>query len=190
VVGFLDDRAGDQDALQSDPGTPPPLEQLAHGFARDVGEQHVQHEEQGPDELRDLVGALGAGLLAGVIRPDVERRHHAEDDSQDVADQHGEEVVDARSAAAQPVDALQPERKRRQHRDERQQVEILLERRVAAVHRNQAALEADAVREDERPGREQRVREDVQADQQPIVPLHHRAPTGAAVVSSMTAFIC
>ncbi len=46
----------------------------------------------------------------------------AEDDGEDAADEHGEEVVDARAAAAQAVDALELEGERRQHRDERQHV--------------------------------------------------------------------
>ncbi len=52
--------AGDEDPLQSDPGAPAPLEQLAHGFARRVGEHHAQREKQAPDDLRDLEGALCA----------------------------------------------------------------------------------------------------------------------------------
>ena len=124
--------AGDQDALQADAGAPAALEQLAHRFARGVGEHHVEREEQPPDDLRDLVGALRPCRVGGVVGADVQRREDAEDHRQDAADQHGEEVVHARAAAAQPVDALQLEGERRQHGDERQHVQVLLERRVAA----------------------------------------------------------
>ena len=49
--------AGNEDALQADAGAPAALEQLAHRFARGVGEDDVEDEEQRPDELRHLVGA-------------------------------------------------------------------------------------------------------------------------------------
>ena len=41
--------AGNQDALEADAGAPAALEQLAHGFARGVGEHDVQDQEQHPD---------------------------------------------------------------------------------------------------------------------------------------------
>ena len=67
------------------------------------------------------------------------------------ADEHGEEVVDARAAAPQPVEPLDVEGDRHEHRDERQHVDVLLERRVALGDRDQAALEAEQVGEQRTP---------------------------------------
>ena len=61
-----------------------------------------------------------------------------------------EEVVDARSAAPQPVDALELIGERHQHGDEGHHRDVLLERRIAACDRNQAEREADDVGEAER----------------------------------------
>ena len=43
--------AGNQDSLQSDARAPSPLEQLAHRFARAVGEQDVETQEERPHDL-------------------------------------------------------------------------------------------------------------------------------------------
>ncbi len=54
----------------------------------------------------------------------------AEDDGENAADEHREEVVDPRAAAPQAVEALDLERNRHQHADERQHVDVLAERRL------------------------------------------------------------
>ena len=181
--------AGDQNAFQPDAGSPAPLEQFAHEFAQRVREHDGQDEEERPDDLRHLVRPARPRLGGGPVRLHVQRRDDSEDDSQNAADEHGEEVVHARAPAPQAVDALNPERQRGQDGDERQQVEVLLERRVTAEHRNQAALESDAVRQDERPHREHGVADDVERDEQAVVAPYHRVPAGAASVSSITARI-
>ena len=70
----------------------------------------------------------------------VDRRDDAEDDGEDAADEHGEEIVDARAAAPQPVESLQLEAERHQHRDERQHVDVLLQRRHALGDRDQLLM--------------------------------------------------
>ena len=76
-------------------------------------------------------------------------RDDAEDDGEDAADEDGEEVVDARAAAAQPVDALDLKRERHQRADERQDVEVLREGRIALGDRDEAGLEPDDVGQQE-----------------------------------------
>src|SRR5688572_19089978 len=182
--------AGDEDALEADAGAPAPFEQLTHALPGRVGEQHVQDEEKAPDQLRHLVRAACLCLFRGVVRLHVQGRHHAQHHRQDAADQHGEEIVDARAPPAQPIDALELEGHRRHHRDERHDVEVLLERGIPARHRDQSALEPDDIGQHERPAREQRVRDHVKSDEQAVVPSYHRVPAGAAIVSSITARIC
>src|SRR5690606_9823977 len=109
-----------------------------------------------------------------------------EDDGEDAADEDVEEVVDARPAAPQPVQTLDVERQRHQHADERQDVDVLAERRIALRHRDQAGLEAQDVRQDEGGDAERRIGDDVERDEQAVVAPYHRAPSGAASVSSIT----
>ena len=182
--------ACDQNPLQADAGAPPPLEQLAHDLARHVGEADGEDEEERPDQLRDLVGACGLRLFRGVVGLHVQRRPDAEHHGQDAADQHREEIVHARAAAAQAVDSLELEGHRRQHRHERQDADVVLDRRVAFRDRDQPALEPDAVREDERPHREEDVRHHVEGNEEAVVASYHRLPAGASIVSSMSARIC
>ena len=177
---------GNQDALQSDARAPSPLQELAHRFARAVGEQDVQHEEERPHDLRHFVRAARLGFVRRVVHLDVQRGYDTEHDGEDGADQHGEKVVHARSAAAQAIDALKLKGERRQHRDERQHVHVLFERRIAVRHRDEAAFETDAVGEDERPHRQNDVRDDVAGDEQAVVASYHRDPAGALIVSSIT----
>ena len=104
-------------------------------------------------------------------------RDDAEDDGEDAADEDGEEIVDARAAAPQPVQALDLERERHQHADERQHVDVLAERREALRDGNQfgdqplsnrsryASVNAAAPR--------RQVRDDVIRDEQPVEPAHH-----------------
>ena len=56
------------------------------------------------------------GGAAGEVGLHVQRRDDAEDDREDAADEDGEEVVDARAAAAQAVEALQVEAERHERR--------------------------------------------------------------------------
>ena len=111
---------------------------------------------------------------------------HAEDDRDDAADEDVEEVVDARPAAPQAIEALQVEGERHDHRDERQDVEVLRERRLPLRCRDEAGLEANEIREDERHHAQQGVGDDVERNQQPVVAPYHRCPAGAAMVSSTT----
>ena len=110
---------GNQNPLEADAGAPASLEHLAHQLARGVGQQHVQHEEDRPDPLRHLEHPALARGAAGEVRLRVQGGDDAEDDREDAADEDVEEIVDARAAAPQPVEALQLEAERHQHRDER-----------------------------------------------------------------------
>ena len=87
----------------------------------------VEDEEEAPDQLRDLEGAAVLQVVGDVVGLDVERGDDAEDDGEDAADEDGEEVVDARAAAAQPVDALHLEGERHEQADQRQDVDVLRE---------------------------------------------------------------
>ena len=181
--------ARNQHALQADAGAPPALEGLAHELARGKRQQHVEGEEERPDDLRDLVRAAVLQLVGNVVRLEVQRGHDAEDHREDAADEDGEEVVDPRSAAPQPIEALDMERERHEHADERQHVHVLAERREALSDGNEAALEPDDVREHECRDAEDGVGNDVERDEQAVVPSYHRAPCGACEVWSMSASI-
>ena len=108
---------------------------FAHGFARRVGEHPRQREEQAPDDLRDLIGALRARRAVG--RRSRRRRTASRATPKTTARMLPMSTAKKSSTRdrprPQPVDALQPEGERRQHGDKRQQIQILLERRVAAV---------------------------------------------------------
>ncbi len=71
---------------------------------------------------------LSFEVLGDVVGLDGEGRRDAEDDGEDRADEHGEEVVDAGPSAAQAVDAFELEGERHQQADQRQQVDVLRER--------------------------------------------------------------
>src|SRR5262245_44665940 len=172
-------RAGNQDSLETDAGAPPMLEQGAHQPTRTVREQHVAGQEHSPDELRNLVRAVRLVDIGDVIGLDVQRRADAEDNREDAADEDGEEIVHARSAATEPVYALKLKGDRRQHRDEWRHVEILLDGRIPLGHRNQAALEADTECQHESPDGQQRVAHDVERDEEAVVSLYHRRSAGA-----------
>jgi hypothetical protein len=66
------------------------------------------------------------------------------------------------------------EREGHQDADERQDVDVLVEGRIALGDRNEAALEPQHVGEDERRAAEQRIGADVERDEQPVVASHHR----------------
>ena len=165
-------RARDQDALEPDAGAPAALEHLAHQLARRERQADVQHQEDRPDRLRHLEGARRARRRTGEVDLHVERGHDAEQHGEDGADEHGEEVVDARSAAAQPVQALEVEAERHDRGHERQQVDVLLQRRQAVRDRDEAGVEAERVGDDERRHAEQRIGDDVERHEQPVVSDH------------------
>ena len=134
--------AGNQHALEADARAPAALERLAHELARRVGEDDVDDEEEQPDRPRDLVDALRLSLereVRGVVDLVVQRADEAEHHREDAADEHREEVVHARAAAAQPVEALNVERERHEDAEERQHVEVLPERRLALRDREKSA---------------------------------------------------
>ena len=111
-------RSGDQDALQADPGFPAALERLAHDLARAEGEHDRQRQVQAPDELRDLVHARVLERVGHVVGVVIQRPAHPEYDGQDAAAEYREEVVHARPAAPQAVEALHVERERDDQPDE------------------------------------------------------------------------
>jgi hypothetical protein len=141
--------ARDENPLQPDAGAPPALERLAHQLARCERQQHVEGEEERPDDLRHLVRAAILELVGNVVRLEVQRGDDPEHDGEDAADEDGEEVVDARAPAPQTVEALDVEREGHQHADERQHVDVLAERREALRDGDEAALEPQHVREHE-----------------------------------------
>ncbi len=119
--------ADDEHALEADAGAPAAAQQIAHELARAEGEQDVEREEHGQHHARDRV--LDERIR--VVRLDEERADDGQQRREDAADQHGEEVVDARPAAPQPVEPLQLERQRHEQRDERQDLQVRGERRLA-----------------------------------------------------------
>ena len=176
-------RARDQHPLQADAGLPPLFERLADDLARAVRERDVDRHEQRPAELGDLVDALVLQFLGQPVRLEIQRAEQAQDDRQNGADEHREEVVHARPPAAQPVEALHVERRRHDQADERQHVEVLREGGDAFGRGNDGRqdVEAKNVGEDERRHGQHRVAHDVEGDQQAVVPPHH----GWASLSAM-----
>ena len=180
--------SGDQNPLQPDAGAPAALEHLAHELARRVGGRGVQDEEDAPDHLRHLEGAAGpeAGREVGLH---VQRRDDAEDHREDAADEHGEEIVDARAAAAQPIEALKLEAERHQRGDERQHVEVVLERRHALGDRNEPGRESKRIRGDEREMPRSASETTWNAIEQAVVPTHHARDPFVRMASSTRASI-
>ena len=89
--------------------------------------------------LRDLVDALRLRFerqMRCVVDLVVQRADEAEHDGEDAADEDREEVVDARAPAPQPVEALDVKGERHEHADERQDVEVLPERRLSLRDRD------------------------------------------------------
>ena len=166
-------RADDQDALEADARAPAALERLAHDLPRRVGEHDVQHQEQRPDDLGHLERAPVLHVGRHVVRLEVERGDHAEDDGDDAADEHREEVVDARTVPAQAVQALEVERHRHEHRHERQHDEVLLERRDALGDGDQVRFEPQHVGAKEGRDAKQRVRHDVIDGERAFVAFDH-----------------
>jgi len=96
-------------------------------------------------------------------------------------------VVDPRTAAAEAIESLQLEPERHEHRDERQHVDVLPQRRHAFRDRDQrakAGVEAQRVGNDEREQRQHRVREHVERDEQPVVSIYHDA--GSAISAAIS----
>ena len=77
--------------------------------------------------------------------------------AEDAADEDGKEVVHARAAAPQAIEPLHVERKRHQHADKRQDVDVLAERRIALGDRDEAAFKAQHVGQHEGRHAENRV---------------------------------
>ena len=142
-------RAGNQDALQPETGFPAPFEQLADELARAECERDVDDQKQRPDDARNLIRADGLLLWRRVIRVDVKCRDDPEDHRDDRADEDEEEVIDARAAAPQAIDALKVVGERHEHGDERHHRDVLFERRIAARDRDEAARESQEIRQSE-----------------------------------------
>ena len=181
--------AGNQNSTKSDARNPAALERFAHQFARQIRENNVENKKDRPAPLRNLIRAERSLSVRRVVGADIQGDHHSEHDRDDAADENVEEVVDARSPASQPVQPLQLEGQRDDDRDDRQDVEILAERWLTLRRRDEACLEPEEIREDERRHAQQGVGDDVKGDQQPIVALYHRCAGGAAMVSSITSQI-
>ena len=108
----------------------------------------------------------------------VEGADQAEDNGEDAADKDGEEIVDARAPAAEPVKALHLEGERHENPEQRQDIEVLPERWLPLGDRDEISdprLEPEEIGDDERRHTEQRVGDDVEGDEQAVVSPHHRA---------------
>ena len=140
----------DHDPFEADAGTPAPLERLAHDFARREREDDVDEQESSPDQLRDLVRPAILELVGDVVRLEIQRRDHAEHDRQDAADEDSEEIVHARAPTPQAIQPLHVERERYQDPDEGQDVDVLLEGRVAFGDGNESGFESKGVGDEER----------------------------------------
>ncbi len=186
-------RAGNQHALEPDAGTPPALECLTHELARGVGEDDVDGQEQQPDRAGDLVDALRLRVereMRRVVDLVVQRADEPEHDREDAAHEHGEEVIDARATPPEPVEPLDVKRQRHEHAEERQDVDVLSEGWLALRDGNDVGeprLEPQQVGDDERRHPEQRVRDDVERDEQAVVPPHHGSSPLAAVAAETAA---
>ena len=176
--------ARDQDLSQPDARQPSPFQRFANELARQVAERDVGDEEEAPDDPGHFERADLALRLAGVIRLVEQRRDDAQHDGEDAADEDVEEVVDARTAAAQPVQSLEVESQRNDQRDERQHVDVLLDGRVTARDGDEPRVETQQVGQDERQHAEHGIGRDVKGDEQPVVTPYHRDPAGAFSVSS------
>ena len=168
--------AGNQHALEPDAGLPPALERFAHQLAGQVGEQHVDDQEQRPADLRDLVDAGVLQVLRQVVGADDQGAEHAEHDRQDAADEDREEVVEPRAAAAQAIEPLHVEGDRHQHGHERQHVDVPLEGRDALDRRDQLrdrAVKPQQVGERKRRHAERGVGQHVEQDEQAVEAPYH-----------------
>ncbi len=112
--------ADDEHAAQSEPRAPAPAQQLAHDLAGHEGEEHVEAEEDHPGRLRHRQIPELALRRIDPILADVQRADHAADAGENAADQHGEEIVDARPSAPQAVEPLHVEGERHEQRQEGQ----------------------------------------------------------------------
>ncbi len=175
-------RPGDQDSLEPDPCAPPPFEDVPYQLARRERQRDVQDEEDRPDGLRHLQLATHSDRGRREICLHVQRGDDAEDDGENAADEDGKEIVDARAAAAQPVEPLQLKAQRHEQGDERQDVDVLPQRRKALGDRDEMddpGVEPQAVGDDESQDAEERVRDHVKGDEQTVVPIYHTAGTSS-----------
>ena len=156
---------------------------------RREGEGDVEDQEDCPRELRHLVGALVLQRVGHVVGLKVQRADDAEDHGEDAADEDAEEIVDARPAPPQPVETLDVIRQRHQHGDERQDVDVLRERRQPLGDGDETALEPDGVGQQERRHAEDGVGDDVVGDEAAGRPLHHRTRSSGAVMRASTSVV-
>ena len=165
--------ARNQDALEADARFPAPLQHFAHQLARAERERHVEDQEQAPDHARDFIRAAVLQLRRHVVGLERQRRDDAQHHGHDAADEHGEEIVHARAAAPQAVQALKLIPQRHQHGDERQHRHVLLERRIALDDGNEAAGKPDEVRKAEGDDAQNGVGDNVRGHQQAVVSSKH-----------------
>lgn len=163
----------DEDTLEPDPRAPAPLQDFADELARRVGERDVDDEEDGPDGLRDLERAGVLGSWGSEIRLGVQRRDDAEHHGEDRSDEHAEEVVDARTPPPEAIETLQLKAERHDDRDEGQDVDILPQRWNAFRDRDDAGVKTESVRQDERRHGDECVREEIQRDEEAVMPTQH-----------------
>src|SRR6188474_3706118 len=84
----------------------------------------------------------------GHIGPGVQRKPDSGEHGEQTADEHCEEVVDARAASTEPIEALQLKSRGNEQRNHWQAVEVLPERRLCLRDRDdldEPALEANVV---------------------------------------------
>src|SRR5688500_3423134 len=78
-------RSRDENPLETDACAPPPFEYLAHQLARRERQDDVEHQEQPPDQLRDLEGSRLTLELGGEVRLHVQGPDNSEHDREDAA---------------------------------------------------------------------------------------------------------
>src|SRR5262245_30454475 len=165
--------SGNQDLFEADPRAPAPLEDLSHELTRRERQRNVQDQKDDPDRLRNFQcpGVAGADDDVGL---DVQRRHHAEQHCEDAPDKDRKEIIHTRSTAAETIETLQKEAERHDGGDERQDVDVLPQRRNALGYGNDTGMEAERVGDDEGGKSEEGIRDDVKGDQQAVVSNHRR----------------
>ena len=78
-------------------------------------ERDVEDEEDAPRRPATLRGARAVAPRCSRSTSGRTTSHDAEHDGEDAADEDGEEIVDPRAAAPQPIEALELEPERHQH---------------------------------------------------------------------------
>src|SRR5688572_14683524 len=124
----------------------------------------------------------------GIVGLRVQRNRHAGQDGENAADKDREEIIDARAAPAQAVQALHLEGKRDEHGDDRQAVDVLPDGRLALRHGHELrerGLEPDVIRQQKRRGRRAQVGDHVQEHEQPVVAPQHAARASRAELTAI-----